>query len=249
MDKQPVSSSVNLPLRTMTSLEIASLTGKNHKEVLRDIRQMAKVLESANLRSHSQLDKYQSAQGKPLPMYRLDKETTLTLLTGYDIVARHKINQRWTQLETERIEEEANPELAVKRGNERATKAYKKLGHSESWIAQRIISITTRKAFTFTLSISGVQKEGFRNCTNAIYTPLYGGTSNVVRMKKGLSKNQSIRDNMSMVELSAIMLSESLAAEQIESGRLKGNAQCELACSRASKAVAHSIITARQKQI
>lgn len=149
----------------------------------------------------------------------------------------------------ERLEEETSPELAVKRGNERASNVYKKRGHSESWIAQRIISITTRKAFTFTLANSGVKKEGFRNCTNAIYAPLYGGTSAVVRMKKGLSKNQSIRDNMSMIELSAIMLSESLAAEQIEVGNLRGNAQCELACNRASRAVAHSIIVSRQKQI
>lgn len=41
--------------RYPASLEIAELTGKNHKEVLRD---MVKVLESADLRCHCELGSY-----------------------------------------------------------------------------------------------------------------------------------------------------------------------------------------------
>lgn len=58
--------------------------------------------------------------------------------------------------------------------------------------------------------------EGYRNCTNAIYEPLYGGTASVVREKKGLIKGQSVRDNMSRVELAAVGLAEALASDEID---------------------------------
>ena len=145
----------------------------------------------------------------------------------------------------ERVEEEKNPELAVQRGNERATKVYEREGKDASWIASRIVSITTRKAFTFRLASAGVEHNGFRACTNAIYAPLYGGSSEVVRMKKGLSKQQNIRDNMSLVELGAVMLSESLAAEAVQSNNLHGNAACELACNHAARSVAKAIMASR----
>ncbi len=230
-------------IKTMTSREIADHTGKNHKEVLRDIRQMIVLLDSAKLRYHCQSATYHTKQGKSQPMFLLDKDTTITLLSGYDVIARHKIITRWSQLETERLEEEANPELAVERGNARATKAWHKQGKKESWIDARIKGVSTRKAFTSKLATHGVHGQaGFRNCTNAIYTPLYGGTTEVVRMKKDLSPKDSIRDNMSEVELAATQLSELLALQTIEDQNLKGNGQCELACSHAAKSVATAIL-------
>lgn len=98
-----------LQAKTMTSLEIAELTMKNHKEILRDVRAMVKALDGANLRCHCESDAYLNKQGKQQPMFRLDKETSMTLLAGYDVVARHKIVQRWQQLEAERVQVSAIP--------------------------------------------------------------------------------------------------------------------------------------------
>ncbi|OZI07991.1 hypothetical protein BWI93_11590 [Siphonobacter sp. BAB-5385] len=106
--------------------------------------------------------------------------------------------------------------------------------------------MATRKAFTSTLATHGVKQEGYRNCTNAVYAGLFGGTSEVVRMKKGLEKSQNIRDHLSRVELAAVQLAESLATENIENHSLRGNAQCELACTRASKSVGRAIIDNRK---
>jgi Rha family phage regulatory protein len=93
---------------TMSSREIAELTGKRHDNVLRDCRNLVEHL-SANS-SLSWLCKsttYTDAQGKEREMYELDRDTTLTLISGYDAVLRMKIIKRWMELE------EAQRELAV----------------------------------------------------------------------------------------------------------------------------------------
>lgn len=123
---------------------------------------------------------------------------------------------------------------------------YLKQGKDAKWIEQRVESVGTRKFFTATLKQHGVKNEGYRNCTNAIYIPLYGGTTAVVREKKGIDKNKSIRDNISRSEVAAINLVEQLASERIENEDAFGNAQCEVICSKASKAVANAIIQARK---
>lgn len=91
-----------------------------------------------------------------------------------------------------------------------------------------------------------MQREGFRNCTNAIYHSLFGGSTNVIRQKKGLDQKSSIRDNMSLMELAAVKFSELIAKENIERNSLNGNAQCEIASSNASKAVGNAIIQGRK---
>lgn len=112
----------------------------------------------------------------------------------------------------QRIEEEKNPDLI----GQRYIKAYKKRGKDNKWISERLKSIDSRNEFTKTLAAHGVTGEGYRNCTNAIYEPLYGGTASVVREKKGLIKGQSVRDNMSRVELAAVGLAEALASDEID---------------------------------
>lgn len=77
----------------MSSREIAELTGKNHKDVIRDIRVMLDALEKdgADLR-HAQEFKDSRDYTKE---FLLPKDLTLTLVTGYDVVRRHAINKRW----------------------------------------------------------------------------------------------------------------------------------------------------------
>lgn len=138
----------------------------------------------------------------------------------------------------QRIEEEKNPDLI----GQRYIKAYKKRGKDNKWISERLKSIDSRNEFTKTLAAYGVTGEGYRNCTNAIYEPLYGGTASVVREKKGLIKGQSVRDNMSRVELAAVGLAEALASDEIDKKDIRGNGRCEVASRRASRSVANALI-------
>lgn len=148
---------------------------------------------------------------------------------------------------SERVEEEQDPELAVKRGNARAAKTWSKQGHDDKWIDQRIMSINARKRFTGVLKDHGVEREGYRNCTNAVYSGIFGGTTAVVRQKLELDNSASIRDNMSLLQLSATQLIEAMATDEIERNNLRGNANCEQACTRASRAVATAIVQGRRK--
>lgn len=91
---------------TMTSREIAELTGKEHFHVLRDIRDLLNQV--YDLKDNPNLD-YQLIQGvsfdvcpqtKRVSMYHLDKDHTITLLIGYDAKARFKVVKRWQELES-----------------------------------------------------------------------------------------------------------------------------------------------------
>lgn len=142
----------------------------------------------------------------------------------------------------QRVEEENNPDLIV----DRAISTYKRRGYSSDWIAKRLDGKAKRNAFTACLADHGCDKDGFRNSTNAIYTPLFGGSSAVVREKYGLEKRDNIRDNLSEVELEAIKFAETLAKDAIQRNNLRGNAKCEIASSNASKIVASALIQNRR---
>lgn len=85
---------------TMTSKEIAEITGKQHAHVMRDIRAL---LEQGVSESNFGLSSYKKDQpnggSKDVPMYVLTKKGCLILASGYDAVLREKIINRWEELE------------------------------------------------------------------------------------------------------------------------------------------------------
>lgn len=86
-------------VQTMSSDEIAKLTAKQHKNVIRDIRAMLEELkEDGSDLSHVREDK--DGRGYT-SMFHLDRELTDTLLTGYSASARRAVIRRWHQLESE----------------------------------------------------------------------------------------------------------------------------------------------------
>lgn len=144
----------------------------------------------------------------------------------------------------ERIEEERNPDLI----GQRYIRTYEKKGKPVEWINERFKGISIRNEFTGTLKKHGVVQNGYRNCTNAIYEPLFGGTTSVVRSKKGLSSKDSIRDNLSSIELAAVGLSELLASDNISRQNAKGSGSCEIICRKSAKEVAKAIINSRNTE-
>lgn len=86
---------------TMSSREVAELTGKRHDHVLRDIRTMIERLSTTpDLGWYCESESYVDAKGESREMYRMDKDTTLTLVSGYDAVLRFRIIKRWQELES-----------------------------------------------------------------------------------------------------------------------------------------------------
>ena len=88
---------------SMTSLEVAELTGKNHADVLRDTRNMLTELFEESAASSTALaaisSTYTDVQNQERPMYKLNKELTLTLTSGYSVKQRNIIIKRWLELE------------------------------------------------------------------------------------------------------------------------------------------------------
>lgn len=84
--------------QTMSSLQIAELTGKRHANVIRDI---ANLLEQGVNELNFELVEYIDAKGEKRPCYQLTKTGCLILASGYNAVLREKIINRWIELETE----------------------------------------------------------------------------------------------------------------------------------------------------
>jgi anti-repressor protein len=82
----------------MTSLQIAEEIGKEHKNVLRDIRNMEASWVKVNGRRFELVD-YIDAKGEKRPCYSLTKIECLYIATKYNDEARAKLVLRWEMLE------------------------------------------------------------------------------------------------------------------------------------------------------
>ena len=85
----------------MTSLEIAEVTGKQHKDVLRAIRNMEDAWAVAAGRKFA-LSEYKDSTGRTLPCYSLTKTETLYVATKFNDEARARLVLRWEELEREK---------------------------------------------------------------------------------------------------------------------------------------------------
>ena len=81
---------------TMSSREIATLTGKKHYHVVRDIEILAAQLE-VDVSKFGGI--YTDSQNRQQTEYLLDKDTCLCLVAGYNAKLRMAIIKRWQELE------------------------------------------------------------------------------------------------------------------------------------------------------
>ncbi|MCE9109582.1 phage antirepressor KilAC domain-containing protein [Bacteroides fragilis] len=88
-----------LSKETMSSVEIAELTGKEHYNVIRDIRTL---LEQGVAALNFEASTYKDANQRDRPCFNLTKKGCLILASGYDAKLREKIIDRWEVLEIEK---------------------------------------------------------------------------------------------------------------------------------------------------
>lgn len=82
---------------TMSSREIADLTGKRHDNVMADIRKML-----VEIQSPEKLGDYIDTKNRTQQMLLLNKEECLCLISGYSIKLRMAIIKRWQELESQK---------------------------------------------------------------------------------------------------------------------------------------------------
>lgn len=84
------------PAQTMSSLQIAELTGKRHDAILRDIRNLLEQ----GVAAHNFVEtSYTDKSNRQSPCYQLTKTGCLILASGYSAILREKIINRWMELE------------------------------------------------------------------------------------------------------------------------------------------------------
>ena len=99
---------ISKEVQRMTSLEIAEVTGKQHKDVMKAIRNMEPAWEKVNGRNFALVD-YKDKKGELRPCYSLTKTECLYVATKFNDEARAKLVLRWKQLEEEKLRRELQP--------------------------------------------------------------------------------------------------------------------------------------------
>ena len=107
----------------------------------------------------------------------------------------------------ERLQEVNNPEIAIKR----AITLYKSKGYDDEWIDARIRNKSSREHLTAEWDKRGMTRY-IGLLTDAISVETFGVNTSQHKIIKGL-KSQSLRDNMTPIELTLTTLGEQATAE------------------------------------
>ena len=148
--------------------------------------------------------KLEAADGKKYLTDVLSTRDILRLIQSIPSPKAEPLKMWLAQVGNDRLEEIADPEKAILRGAD----FYRAKGYSEQWINQRMISIEMRKELTDEWKARGVEKEAeYAILTNEMTRAWSGMSVRQYKDLKGLTK-ESLRDNMTNVELVLNMLAE-----------------------------------------
>jgi len=142
-----------------------------------------------------------------------DVTDTKTLLRIVQTIPSPKAEpfKRWlAQVGSERLEEIVNPELAINRAKE----TYIRKGYEDSWIAQRLKSIDSRKELTDTWKERGAKDRDYAILTDEIYKSTFNINTAQYKEIKGINQSKrNLRDSMGKLELAITNLAEVTANE------------------------------------
>ena len=147
--------------------------------------------------------KMQSSDGKYYKTDVLDTEGVLRLVQSIPSPKAEPFKMWLAKVGSERIDEIQDPEIAINR----ALQFYLAKGYSPEWINQRLKSIEIRKALTDEWQRSGVKNSEYALLTDILTQEWSGMKTREYKNFKGLKK-ESLRDNMSNLELVLNMLAE-----------------------------------------
>lgn len=162
--------------------------------------------------------KMPSADGKQRLTDVADTEGVLRIVQSIPSKKAEPLKRWLAEVGSERLTQMQDPEKSI----EQAIRDYRRLGYSEAWINQRVRSIEVRKELTDEWKRGGIE-EGvqFASLTDIITKKWSGKTTKEYKQLKGLRK-ESLRDNMTNVELALNSLAEASAAELSKQRSPKG---------------------------
>ena len=162
--------------------------------------------------------KMKSSDGKKYLTDVLDTKGILRLIESVPSPKAEPFKLWLASLGSERIDEVFDPEIAIARGIE----YYRKKGYDDAWIEARIKGMINRKKLTDAWKDAGVT-EGYEyaQLTNEIYKEWSGMTAKEYKNFKGLRK-ESLRDNMSDLEVALTDLGEIATRELVKTHKPHG---------------------------
>ena len=144
---------------TMSSLQIAEVTGKRHDAILRDIRNL---LEQGVGRHNFVESSYYNSQNKMQPCYSLTIKGCLILASGYNALLREKIINRWEELEMAAKARKPRKCIAPRLRDERCGQFYEDLTRLVTHEDEREIATRFEVSRSFVHDVLRGQKTGYR---------------------------------------------------------------------------------------
>ena len=172
------------------------------------------------------LTRMTASDGKSYRTQAADIKGIFRIIQSIPSQKAEPFKQWMAQVAAERLNQMQDPERSI----DQAVADYKRLGYSDAWIKRRIKSIEIRKDLTDQWDKAGV-KEGqqYASLTDIITRAWSGKTTKQYKQFKGLKK-ESLRDNMTNLELALNMFAESATAELHKEKNPHGyNASAQLA--------------------
>ena len=159
-----------------------------------------------------------SSDGKKHKEMTADQQQLFRIIQSIPSPKAEPFKQWMAQVASDRLDQMQDPELNF----QQAFEDYRRLGYSERWVNQRLQGIKARKELTDEWERAGV-KEGqqYATLTDIITKEWSGKTTRQYKEYKGLKK-ESLRDNMTTMELALNMLAEATTVELSKSQNPKG---------------------------
>lgn len=153
--------------------------------------------------------KLRAVDGKMRKTDVADTEQLFRLIQSIPSSKAEPFKQWMAEVASTRLDQMQDPEMSI----EQAIVDYKRLGYSDAWINQRIKSIEIRKELTDEWARTEV-KQGlqYASLTDIITREWSGMSTKEYKHFKGLKK-ESLRDNMTNMEIALNMLAEASVTE------------------------------------
>ena len=183
-------------MTVVSSLDVAETFGKDHKNILRDIRQLKCSDEFRRL--NFEQSEYLNEQNHKQPMYYMTRDGFTILVMGYTGEKAMRFKEAY-----------------IKQFNAMEKTLQGKLIEREKGIAVRQ-SLT--KALQQSTENERMHGHAYSTYTNCIYKVLFGKNTKQLREEFGIGQKENLRDYLSEEQLRAIQSMECLVSGLVDCG-------------------------------
>ena len=198
---------------------ISALTdSKNPRDYWYRLKVRMTKEEKSELSTKCRQLKMKAPDGKMRETDTLDTKGILRLIESVPSPKAEPFKLWLAQVGSERIDEVFDPEIAINR----AVNYYHNKGYDDEWIKARLAGIVNRNKLTDVWKENGIEENyEYAILTNEIYETWSGMKANEYKKYKGLRK-ESLRDNMSDIEVVLTDLGEIATRELAKKHKPKG---------------------------